>query len=148
MKFMFAILPFIFSATAFAMPHDQPELDFYSNKTTSVGLVYGQGTTYGVDISDHRALQQVYVCQNGKMIANYTHFKAIIDANGAFIVGKDKSGATFRVERQSDGVDIIQSTLPKLKVDSTEALTLKLTQSGIQGFELDWSNPCAPKEQN
>lgn len=137
----------MFSATsAFAMPHDEPELHFFSNKTMSIGLVYSEGVDSGAELVYHRALQEVYVCKNGKLVADFTHFGSVIDADGAYIVGRAKGGKEFGVEISGDSVEIMNSTLVGLSIDPSNSITLPLSQSGVSGFELDWSRKCAPKQ--
>jgi hypothetical protein len=145
MKLILAALPLVFAASAMAMPHDQPKLNYFSNETLSVGLVFSDGADMSSDVSAHRLLKEVYVCHDGKKIADFANYKTVVDSSGYLIIGKDKLGGVIKIEKSADMLTIIESTLPKLKGVETDGVELKLALSGINGFELDWSNPCAPK---
>lgn len=139
------LFPLLAAANAMAMPHDQPELHFFASGPVSVGLVFSAGTDYARNPEAHRRLEEVYVCKNGARIADFVKFRALVDADGVMITAETQAGAILTLENDQDGIEVLESTLPHLKVEGTSMLTLPMKLSGISGFELDWSNPCAPK---
>lgn len=147
-RIMLALSVLLIGKGVMAMPHDQPVLHFYSNDKVSVGLVYSSGTNYSPNPAYHRVLEQVYVCSNGNQIESFSKFKTVVDSSGVMIVAKAVSGARLVLDFDSKTLTVLSSSLPDFKVDPAGIISIDLKASGISGFELDWSNPCAPKETN
>lgn len=134
----------LLSTAAQAMPHDQPLLHFFSNGDLSVGVVFSPGSNSSPEAKNHRRLEHVYVCKDGKQIIDTSSLHAVVDSDGVLIRASGKSGKSVSIEMSNSDVTILASTIPGLSDDS-EATSLKETISGINGFEVDWSTPCAPK---
>lgn len=143
MKILVAVAFFILASNAQAMPADQRALSFYSANDLSIGLIFSEGTNGSAHPDYHRVLEQIYVCQKGKEIATLNDVSTLVDSSGAMIIGKDSSGGTISMERSSEELWLMQSSLRNLKLE--EGVTLKHVLSGIFGFEVDWSDRCAPK---
>lgn len=149
MRLLLSTLLLLATVNAVAMPHDEPELHFYSDGTTALGLVYSEGTNSAVNPKAHRILEEIYVCQSGKKIADLKTLKALADSDGTYVVGKDTTGGSIQIERYADEAWVLNSTLTRYKYNgSGDALVLKQTASGVLGFELDWDkDPCVPKKE-
>lgn len=142
--FLTAALIFV-GQSAMAMPHDQPYLRFYSKGNVGVGLVYSPDADSLYDMGGERQLQEIYLCKDGKQINDFANFKTLAVQDGVFAEAKTTAGNTINLIFDPKNLSVDSSTLPALNITGVDPLSLTLKISGVNGFQVNWSDPCTPK---